>query len=166
VVRTNRCVNYTHACVVEATLCVSQRVVITLRTAKLVDLFHQYDTKLRTSVTAAVSNSADKWRRERRVGRRAVLQRPGHSHLDNFELPSVILARHTSLFLDKLRHCNNCLIKNVMRTELTCSVLISFILFVVILRLFNLFKALYNVLWICRERTAKTVNCYNYSYFV
>jgi len=23
----------------------------------------------------------------------------------NFELPSVILARHTSLFLDKLRHC-------------------------------------------------------------
>ena len=34
----------------------------------------------------------------------------------NFELPSVILARHTSLFLDKLRHCDNCLIKNVMRT--------------------------------------------------
>ena len=34
----------------------------------------------------------------------------------NVELPSVILARHTSLFLDKLRHCDNCLIKNVMRT--------------------------------------------------
>ena len=34
----------------------------------------------------------------------------------NFELPSVILACHTSLFLDKLRHCDNCLIKNVMRT--------------------------------------------------
>jgi len=34
----------------------------------------------------------------------------------NFELPSVILARHTSLFLDKLRHCDNCSIKNVMRT--------------------------------------------------
>jgi len=34
----------------------------------------------------------------------------------NFELPSVILARHTYLFLDKLRHCDNCLIKNVMRT--------------------------------------------------
>ena len=34
----------------------------------------------------------------------------------NFELPSVILARHTSLFLDKLRHCDTCLIKNVMRT--------------------------------------------------
>jgi len=34
----------------------------------------------------------------------------------NFELPSVILARHTSLFLDKLRHCDNYLIKNVMRT--------------------------------------------------
>jgi len=31
----------------------------------------------------------------------------------NFELPSVILARRTSLFLDKLRHCDNCLIKNV-----------------------------------------------------
>ena len=31
----------------------------------------------------------------------------------NFELPSVILARHTNLFL---RHCDNCLIKNVMRT--------------------------------------------------
>jgi len=45
----------------------------------------------------------------------------------NFELPSVILARHTSLFLDKLRHCDNCLIKNVMRTYLTCFVLISFI---------------------------------------
>jgi len=29
----------------------------------------------------------------------------------NFELPSVILARHTSLFLDKLRNCDNCLIK-------------------------------------------------------
>ena len=27
-------------------------------------------------------------------------------------------------------------------------------------------KAVYNVLWICRERTAKTVNCCNYSYFV
>ena len=34
----------------------------------------------------------------------------------NFELPSVILARHTSLVLDKLRHGDNCLIKNVMRT--------------------------------------------------
>jgi len=34
----------------------------------------------------------------------------------NFELLSVIVARHTSLFLDKLRHCDNCLIKNVMRT--------------------------------------------------
>ena len=47
----------------------------------------------------------------------------------NFGLPSVILARHTSLFSDILRHCDNCLIKkfNVMRTELTCSVLISFI---------------------------------------
>jgi len=33
----------------------------------------------------------------------------------NFELASVILARHTSLFLDKLRHSDNCLIKNVMR---------------------------------------------------
>jgi len=29
----------------------------------------------------------------------------------DFELPSVILARHTSLLLDKLRHCDNCLIK-------------------------------------------------------
>jgi len=29
----------------------------------------------------------------------------------NFELPSVTLARHTSLFLDKLRHCDNYLIK-------------------------------------------------------
>jgi len=31
----------------------------------------------------------------------------------NFELPSVILARHTGprLFLDKLHHCDNCLIK-------------------------------------------------------
>ena len=27
-------------------------------------------------------------------------------------------------------------------------------------------KAVYNVSWICRERTAKTVNCCNYSYFV
>jgi len=34
----------------------------------------------------------------------------------NFERPSVILARHTSLLLDKLRHCDNCSIKNVMRT--------------------------------------------------
>ena len=34
----------------------------------------------------------------------------------NFTLPSVIVARHISLFLDKLRHCDNCLIKNVMRT--------------------------------------------------
>jgi len=34
----------------------------------------------------------------------------------NFELPSVTLARHTSLFLDKLRHCDNYLIKNVMHT--------------------------------------------------
>jgi len=30
------------------------------------------------------------------------------------ELPRVILARRTSLFLDKLRHCDNCLIKNVV----------------------------------------------------
>jgi len=29
----------------------------------------------------------------------------------DFELPSVILARYTSLFLDKLNHCDNCLIK-------------------------------------------------------
>jgi len=29
----------------------------------------------------------------------------------NFELPNVILAHHTSLFLDKLRPCDNCLIK-------------------------------------------------------
>ena len=29
----------------------------------------------------------------------------------NFESPSVILDRHTSLFLDKLRHCDNWLIK-------------------------------------------------------
>jgi len=29
----------------------------------------------------------------------------------DFELSSVILARHTSLFLDKLRHSDNCLIK-------------------------------------------------------
>jgi len=29
----------------------------------------------------------------------------------DFELPSVILARHTSLFLDKLLHCDNCLTK-------------------------------------------------------
>jgi len=28
----------------------------------------------------------------------------------NFELPSVTLARHTSLFLDKLRHCDEYLI--------------------------------------------------------
>jgi len=34
----------------------------------------------------------------------------------DFELPSVIFARHTSLFLDKLRHCDECLINNVMRT--------------------------------------------------
>ena len=34
----------------------------------------------------------------------------------NFELPSVILARHTGLFLDKLRHCDNCLMKNATRT--------------------------------------------------
>jgi len=34
----------------------------------------------------------------------------------DFELPSVILARHTSLFLDELCHCDNCLIKNVMHT--------------------------------------------------
>jgi len=34
----------------------------------------------------------------------------------NFELPSFILARHTGLFLDKLRHCDNCLMKNVTRT--------------------------------------------------
>jgi len=34
----------------------------------------------------------------------------------NSELPSVILARHTSLFLDELRHCDKYLIKNVMRT--------------------------------------------------
>jgi len=29
----------------------------------------------------------------------------------DFELPSDILTRHTSSFLDKLRHCDNCLIK-------------------------------------------------------
>ena len=34
----------------------------------------------------------------------------------NFELSSVILARHTSFFLDKLRYCDNYLIKNVMHT--------------------------------------------------
>ena len=45
----------------------------------------------------------------------------------NFELPNVILAHHTSLFLDKLRPCDNCLIKNVMLTQLPCSVVISFI---------------------------------------
>ena len=40
----------------------------------------------------------------------------------NFELPSVILARHTSLFLDKLRHCDNCLIKKCYAclTNLLC----------------------------------------------
>jgi len=27
-------------------------------------------------------------------------------------------------------------------------------------------KAVYNVSWICREQTARTVNCCNYSYFV
>jgi len=32
----------------------------------------------------------------------------------NFELPSVTLARHTSLFLDILRHCDNCLIKKML----------------------------------------------------
>jgi len=32
----------------------------------------------------------------------------------NFELPNVILARHTGLFLDKLRHCDNCLIKKML----------------------------------------------------
>jgi len=32
----------------------------------------------------------------------------------DFELPSVILARHTSLFLDKLSHCDNWLIKIVV----------------------------------------------------
>jgi len=32
----------------------------------------------------------------------------------DFELLSVILARHTSLFLDKLSHYDNCLIKNVV----------------------------------------------------
>jgi len=32
----------------------------------------------------------------------------------DFELPSAILVRHTSLFLDKLRHCDNCLMKNVV----------------------------------------------------
>jgi len=34
----------------------------------------------------------------------------------DFELPSVILTHHTSLFLDKLRHCDNCMIESVMRT--------------------------------------------------
>jgi len=34
----------------------------------------------------------------------------------DFELSSVILTHHTSLFLDKLRHCDNCLIKNVIYT--------------------------------------------------
>ena len=40
----------------------------------------------------------------------------------NFELPSVILACHTSLFLDKLRHCDNCLIKKCYAylTDLFC----------------------------------------------
>jgi len=33
----------------------------------------------------------------------------------NFELPNVILARYTSLFLDKLLHCDNRLTKNVMQ---------------------------------------------------
>jgi len=42
--------------------------------------------------------------------------------LFNFELPGVILARHTSLFLDKLRHCDNCLIKKIYAylTKLFC----------------------------------------------
>ena len=41
----------------------------------------------------------------------------------NFELPSVILARHTSLFLDKLRHCDKYLIKKCYAylTNLFCS---------------------------------------------
>ena len=34
----------------------------------------------------------------------------------NFELPTVTLARHTNVFLNKLRRCDNYLIKNVMRT--------------------------------------------------
>jgi len=40
----------------------------------------------------------------------------------NFELPSVILARHTSSFLDKLRHCDNCFIKKCYAylTDLFC----------------------------------------------
>ena len=40
----------------------------------------------------------------------------------NFELPSVILARHTSLFLDKLRRCDNCLIEKcyAQLTDLFC----------------------------------------------
>ena len=40
----------------------------------------------------------------------------------NFELPSVILARHTSLFLDKLRRCDNCLIEQcyAQLTHLFC----------------------------------------------
>ena len=56
----------------------------------------------------------------------------------NFELPSVILARHTgpSLFLDKLRHCDNCLIKKML-CALNCPVLFWFRLFVVTLRLSN-----------------------------
>jgi len=40
----------------------------------------------------------------------------------NFEPPSVILAWHTSLFLDKLRHYVNCLIKKCYAylTDLFC----------------------------------------------
>jgi len=33
-----------------------------------------------------------------------------------FELPSVILVRHTGLLLDKLCHCDKCLIANVMHS--------------------------------------------------
>jgi len=49
----------------------------------------------------------------------------------NFELPNVILARHTSLFLYKLCHCDNYLIKKCYAylTDLFC----LFRLFVVIL---------------------------------
>ena len=39
----------------------------------------------------------------------------------NFELPSVTLARHTSLFLDTLASLRQLLDGNVMRTKLTCS---------------------------------------------
>jgi len=102
----------------------------------------------------------------------------------DFELPSVILARHTSLFLDKQTASLRQLFDKKMLCVLNWPVLSWCRLFVVILRLFNfcllnLFihvvlgchirrwnKTVYNVSWICRERAAKIVNCCNYSYFV